>query len=155
MTAKQRDILRPIIEKEAIAYGVASMTPEEIDEINILNASIQSMHKALDLLTIRPEHIIVDGNKFRPYTDPISKKIIEHTCFVKGDARFMSIAAASILAKTYRDEYMRNAAVKYPNYGWEKNCGYPTKAHREAIRNHGITPLHRKSFKLLPDPELF
>ena len=110
---------------------------------------ILSMHRALDGLSITPEHIIVDGNRFKPY------KGIPFTCFVKGDGRYASIAAASILAKTFRDDFMREAAAQYPQYGWEVNCGYPTKAHREAVRKYGITPLHRKSFKILPDPELF
>lgn len=155
LSPKQREAMRTIIEKEAVAYAVASMSPEEIDDVNILNASILSMHKALDELNVRPEHIIVDGNKFKTYTDPETKRIIPHTCFVKGDARFFSIAAASILAKTYRDDYMRNASVQYPEYHWEKNFGYPTKQHREAIRQFGATPLHRKSFRLLPENTLF
>lgn len=155
LSPKQREAMRTIIEKEAVAYAVASMSPEEIDDVNILNASILSMHKALDELNVRPEHIIVDGNKFRTYTDPETKRKIPHTCFVKGDARFFSIAAASILAKTYRDDYMRNASVQYPEYHWEKNFGYPTKQHREAIRQFGATPLHRKSFRLLPENTLF
>ncbi|HIZ86610.1 MAG TPA: ribonuclease HII [Candidatus Coprenecus pullistercoris] len=149
LTHKSRERLRELIIKEAAAYCVASASPEEIDAINILNASILSMHRAIDGLGIIPEHIIVDGNRFKPYRD------IPFTCFVKGDGRYASIAAASILAKTFRDDFMREAAAQYPQYGWEVNCGYPTKAHREAVRKYGITPLHRKSFKILPDPELF
>lgn len=149
LSAKMRERLRETILREAIDYCVASASPEEIDGINILNASIMAMHRALDGLKTRPGHIIVDGNKFRPYRD------IPHTCFVKGDARFASIAAASILAKTYRDDYMRNAAKEYPQYGWDRNSGYPTEAHRLAVARYGLTPLHRKSFRILPDPELF
>ena len=133
-----RERLREIIMKEAVSWCVASASPSEIDDINILNASILSMHRALDGLGTTPEHIIVDGNRFKAY------KNIPFTCFVKGDGRYASIAAASILA-----------ATQYPQYGWEVNCGYPTKAHREAVMRYGITPLHRKSFKILPDPELF
>ena len=144
ISEKSRNILRPIIEKEAIAWAVAEVSSEEIDSTNILKASIAAMHRALDKLSITPEHIIVDGNKFYPY-----HKNIPHTCFVKGDGRFASIAAASILAKTYRDEYMRKAGEKFPNYAWDKNMGYPTKEHREAIAKYGPTPLHRMSFKLL------
>ena len=149
LSRHSRERLREIIMKEAVSWCVASASPEEIDGINILNASILSMHRALDGLSITPEHIIVDGNRFKPY------KNIPFTCFVKGDGRYASIAAASILAKTFRDDFMREAAAQYPQYGWEVNCGYPTKAHREAVRKYGITPLHRKSFKILPDPELF
>lgn len=144
-----RERLREIIMKEAVSWCVASASPGEIDDVNILNASILSMHRALDGLSVTPEHIIVDGNRFKPYKD------IPFTCFVKGDGRYASIAAASILAKTFRDDFMREAATQYPQYGWEVNCGYPTKAHREAVMRYGITPLHRKSFKILPDPELF
>lgn len=149
LTEKTREKLREIILKEATAYCVASASPEEIDGINILNASILAMHRAIDGLKVRPEHIIVDGNRFKPYGDT------PFTCFVKGDARYTSIAAASILAKTYRDDYMRKAALQYPQYGWDKNFGYPTKAHRLAVMKYGLTPLHRKSFRILPDPELF
>ena len=144
-----RERLREIIMKEAVSWCVASASPGEIDDINILNASILSMHRALDGLGTTPEHIIVDGNRFKAY------KNIPFTCFVKGDGRYASIAAASILAKTFRDDFMREAATQYPQYGWEVNCGYPTTAHREAVMRYGITPLHRKSFKILPDPELF
>lgn len=149
LSRRTRERLREIIMKEAVSWCVASASPGEIDDINILNASILSMHRALDGLGTTPEHIIVDGNRFKAY------KNIPFTCFVKGDGRYASIAAASILAKTFRDDFMREAATQYPQYGWEVNCGYPTKAHREAVMRYGITPLHRKSFKILPDPELF
>ncbi len=150
-----RERLRGIIEEKALAYAVVAVSAEEIDQTNILAASITAMQRALDKLSIRPEHIIVDGNKFRPYLDPVTNVNIPYTCHIKGDAKYMSIAAASVLAKTYRDEFMRNAALEYPGYGWEHNCGYPTKAHREAIRTLGITPLHRKTYQLLPEPTLF
>jgi ribonuclease HII len=143
MTRKNRDILRPIIEKEAISWAVASVSNIEIDRINILNASIFAMHKALDALDTRPEFIIVDGNKFRNY------KNIPHICFIKGDGRFASVAAASVLAKTHRDEYMVSIASNYPQYGWEKNFAYPTAAHREAIMKYGPCEHHRTSFRLL------
>lgn len=149
LSRRERERLRDIIVKEAMSWCVASASPEEIDDVNILNASILSMHRALDGLGTTPEHIIVDGNRFKAY------KNIPFTCFVKGDGRYASIAAASILAKTFRDDFMREAATQYPQYGWEVNCGYPTKVHREAVMRYGITPLHRKSFKILPDPELF
>lgn len=145
ITEKKRNELRLFIEKKAISYGVAFIDPQKIDEINILQASILAMHKAIDQLSESIEHIIVDGNKFKPY------KKIPHTTIVKGDAKYMSIAAASILAKTYRDEYMQNIAEEYPQYHWQKNKGYPTKQHREAIRKFGTTPYHRTSFKLLPE----
>ncbi|HIR95989.1 MAG TPA: ribonuclease HII [Candidatus Coprenecus stercorigallinarum] len=144
-----RERFRDYIISHAKAWAVASATAEEIDEINILNASILSMHRAIDGLGIQPGHIIVDGNRFKPYGN------IPFTCFVKGDGRYASIAAASILAKTFRDDFMRKAAAEWPEYGWEQNCGYPTKAHREAVMRYGLTPLHRKSFRILPDPELF
>lgn len=155
LSEKTREELRPIIEKEALAWEVVSIDPEEIDQINILKASIYGMQRAIDRLSIRPELILVDGNRFYPYKDPASGNAIPHKCIVKGDATYASIAAASVLAKTYRDDFMRKAAKKYPGYGWEKNMGYPTKEHREAIAALGITPLHRKSFRLLPEPELF
>lgn len=139
-----RNTMRVIIEKEAIEWAVAWATAEEIDSINILKASIFSMHRALDKLTLRPQSIIVDGNKFLPYKD------ISHTCFVKGDGRYASIAAASILAKTHRDEFMRKVAQEFPFYGWEKNMAYPTAGHREAIKKLGISKYHRVSYKLLP-----
>ena len=144
LTEKQRYMLRPIIEKEAIAWAVAHVSPEEIDEINILNASILGMHRSIDQLKQRPDFIAVDGNKFKPYLD------IPHHCQVKGDATYMNIAAASVLAKTYRDDRMKELATEYPEYGWERNAGYPTKGHRDAIRAYGATPHHRKSFQLLP-----
>ena len=144
LTEKQRYMLRPIIEKEAIAWAVAHVSPEEIDEINILNASILGMHRSIDQLKQRPDFIAVDGNKFKPYQD------IPHHCQVKGDATYMNIAAASVLAKTSRDDRMKELALEYPEYGWERNAGYPTKQHRDAIRAYGATPHHRKSFQLLP-----
>lgn len=145
LTEKQRYELRPIIEEQALAFGVSYISEEKIDEINILQASILAMHKAIDELKIVPEHIIVDGNKFKPY------KEIPHTTIVKGDAKFLSIAAASVLAKTYRDDFMAEIATEFPQYGWEKNKGYPTKKHREAIKQYGSTKYHRMTFKLLPD----
>jgi ribonuclease HII len=144
LTAKNRDKLRKIIENEAIAFGVAFVSEKRIDKINILNASIEAMHFALDKLSIIPKHIIVDGNRFKQY------KNIESTTIVKGDAKYLSIAAASILAKTYRDEYMENLDNEFPEYNWKQNKGYPTKKHREAIAKFGSTTHHRKSFKLLP-----
>ncbi len=142
ISEKKRDILRPEIEKKAIAWGVAFVWPDEIDEINILNASILAMHKALDKLKIRPEAILVDGNRFKPYQD------LPYECMIKGDARFTNIAAASILAKTHRDEYMMKIDAEFPDYAWKKNKGYPTKAHRAAIEKFGATPYHRMSFRL-------
>ena len=140
LTEHQRDLLRPIIEREALAWAVAMVSPQEIDTINILKASITAMHRALDQLSVRPEHILVDGNRFYPYHN------IPHTTVIKGDGKMMSIAAASILAKTHRDEYMRRIAQEFPQYNWEKNKGYPTRDHREAIIAHGVTPHHRKTF---------
>ena len=145
LTEKQREQLRPFIEENALAFGVSYIFETKIDEINILQASILAMHKAIDKLTIIPEHIIVDGNKFKPY------KNISHTTIIKGDAKYMSIAAASVLAKTYRDDFMLELDKEFPQYYWEKNKGYPTKQHREAIRTFGITKYHRKSFRLLPE----
>ena len=145
LTARQRELLRPIIERDAVAWGVASCDHSEIDSINILNASILAMHRALDKLEVVPGAIAVDGNRFKPYKD------IPHATIVKGDARFGNIAAASILAKTYRDEFMDNAAKKYPGYNWEVNKGYPTRDHRAAIAELGPTPIHRMTFRLLPD----
>ncbi|MGN1375058.1 MAG: ribonuclease HII [Prevotella sp.] len=135
--------LRETIEHDALAWAVGIVSPEEIDKINILNASILAMHRALDQLQLRPETIIVDGNRFKPY------KNIPHTTVVKGDGKYLSIAAASILAKTYRDDYMNKLAEEYPQYDWLSNKGYPTKKHREAIAIHGTTPYHRMSFRLL------
>lgn len=145
LTEKQRNQLRPFIEENALAFGVAFISEEKIDEINILQASILGMHQSIEKLSITPEHIIVDGNKFKPFKD------IPYTTVIKGDAKFMSIAAASVLAKTYRDEFMENIDKEFPNYLWKKNKGYPTKQHRDAIRAHGATKYHRKSFKLLPE----
>lgn len=140
LTARQREALRPIIENEALAWSVVMVSPEEIDRINILRASITGMHRALDALEVRPEHIIVDGNKFTPYGT------IPYDTVVKGDATYMSIAAASILAKTHRDELMMRLAAEYPGYVWEKNMGYPTPAHKRAILQLGLTPHHRRSY---------
>lgn len=149
LTDKRRKALRKQIERDAVAWAVGIVTPEEIDKINILNASILAMHRALDQLKVRPEAIIVDGNRFKPYHD------LPHTTIVKGDGKYMAIAAASILAKTYRDDYMDALAEEYPFYDWKSNKGYPTKAHREGIRQHGISPYHRKSYNLLGDGQLF
>ena len=143
LTPHRRYELRKIIERDAVAWAVGMVTPEEIDKINILNASILAMHRALDGLKVRPEAIIVDGNRFKPYN------FIPYTTVVKGDGKFMSIAAASVLAKTYRDDYMDRLAEEYPQYDWISNKGYPTKKHRQAIAVHGITPYHRKTFRLL------
>lgn len=145
-----REALEITIKKEALAWAIAEVSPEEIDEVNILNASFLAMHRAIDQLKTTPELLLIDGNRFKKY------KGIPHECVVKGDGRFMSIAAASILAKTHRDEIMTQAAQQYPGYGWETNAGYPTPKHRQAIRDLGVTPLHRKSFRLLPEQlELF
>lgn len=149
LSARQRDELRPLIEREALAWAVVMVDADEIDRINILNASIAGMHRALDRLKVRPQHILVDGNRFKFYMDPESKMDIPHHTVVKGDGKYMSIAAASILAKTHRDELMRKYALKYPGYGWERNAGYPTREHRAAIASLGITPIHRRTFRLL------
>ena len=148
LTAKKRYALREEIERDAIAWAVGIVTPEEIDKINILNASFLAMHRALDQLQVRPEAVIVDGNRFKPYQD------LPYTNIVKGDGKYLSIAAASILAKTYRDDYMLSLAEEYPQYDWQSNMGYPTKKHRQAILEHGITPYHRKSYNLLGDGQL-
>ena len=148
LTEKRRYELREIIERDAVAWAVGIVTPEEIDKINILNASILAMHRALDQLKVRPEAIIVDGNRFKPYQK------LPYTTIVKGDGKYLSIAAASILAKTYRDDYMNQLAKEYPLYDWLSNKGYPTKKHREAIKRYGITPYHRKSYNLLGDGQL-
>lgn len=148
LMAKKRYALREEIERDAIAWAVGIVTPEEIDKINILNASFLAMHRALDQLKVRPEAVIVDGNRFKPYQD------LPSTTIVKGDGKYLSIAAASILAKTYRDDYMLSLAEEYPQYDWQSNMGYPTKKHRQAIREHGITPYHRKSYNLLGDGQL-
>lgn len=148
LTARQRYALRQDIERDAVAWAVGVVTPQEIDQINILNASILAMHRALDQLQVRPEAIIVDGNRFKPYRD------LPHTTIVKGDGKYLSIAAASILAKTYRDDEMIRLAQEYPDYDWQHNMGYPTRKHREAIRQHGVTPYHRRTFNLLGSEEL-
>ena len=148
LSEKKRYQLREIIERDAVAWAVGIVTPEEIDKINILNASILAMHRALDQLKVRPEAIIVDGNRFKKYQN------IPHTTIVKGDGKYLAIAAASILAKTYRDDYMNGLAEEYPQYDWLSNKGYPTKKHREAIKQFGITPYHRKSYNLLGDGQL-
>jgi ribonuclease HII len=144
LSEKKRELLRPIIEQEAIAYGIGIVSHIEIDEINILQASILAMHRALDKLEVRPKHIIVDGNKFNAYQN------ISHNWIIKGDAKFRSIAAASVLAKTYRDAIMQDLHKEFPNYDWHKNKGYPTKAHRTALVKHGVTKYHRQSFNLIP-----
>lgn len=150
LTERQRDALRPIIEREAVAWAVAFVSPQEIDEINILKASFMAMHKAIDGLKIRPEALLIDGNRFIKYQN------VPHTCIVKGDGKMMSIAAASILAKTHRDEYMRKIALQHPEYAWDKNKGYPTRDHRNAIEKFGTTPHHRMTFQLLnPHLSLF
>lgn len=148
LTEKKRYQLREIIERDAVAWAVGIVTPEEIDKINILNASILAMHRALDQLKVRPEAVIIDGNRFKKYKD------LPHTTIVKGDGKYLSIAAASILAKTYRDDYMNELAKEYPQYDWLSNKGYPTKKHREAIKQYGITPYHRKSYNLMGDGQL-
>ena len=148
LTDKEREYLRPMIEQYAKAWAVVEVTAEEIDRINILNASIIGMQRALDKLDVRPQHIIVDGNKWKPYIPEGDVMEIPARTVVKGDGKYLSIAAASVLAKTYRDEYMIRLHEQYPQYHWDTNMGYPTKAHYEAIRQFGITPYHRKSFKL-------
>ena len=148
LTDKQRAYLRPLIEKYATAWAVVEVSAEEIDQINILKASITGMQRALDKLTIRPQHILVDGNKWHPYIPEGQVMEIPARTVVKGDGKYLSIAAASVLAKTYRDEYMLRLHKQYPQYHWDTNMGYPTKAHYEAIRQYGITPYHRKTFKL-------
>jgi ribonuclease HII len=145
LTEPQRNELRPLIEREALAWAVAKVEPAEIDRLNVLWASVTAMHLAIRQLTPVPAHLLIDGNHFKPFPG------IRHTCVVKGDGKFMSIAAASVLAKTWRDAHMAVLAKKYPPYGWEQNKGYPTFAHREAIRRYGATPEHRRSFKLVPE----
>jgi len=147
LTEKQRFALRPEIEHQAIAYAIAHVYQEEIDEINILNASIKAMHLALEQLSKKPEYIIVDGNRFKSFQE------IPHQCIVKGDGKYQNIAAASVLAKTYRDDFMEKLGLEFPQYDWKKNKGYPTKKHREAIKKYGITTYHRTSFKLLPQSQ--
>ena len=169
LSEKRRYQLREIIERDAVAWAVGIVTPEEIDKINILNASILAMHRALDQLKVRPEAIIVDGNRFKPWIPKQTKQgdgsfvtsgdVTKepspcYTTIVKGDGKYLSIAAASILAKTYRDDYMNQLAEEYPQYDWLSNKGYPTKKHREAIKQFGITPYHRKSYNLLGDGQL-
>ena len=143
LTEHQRDQLRPIIEREAVAWAVAQVSPREIDEINILAASILAMHRAIDALAVVPQHLIIDGNRFKPYKD------IPYHTIVKGDGKYLSIAAASVLAKTHRDEYMRRLANDFPQYDWQNNKGYPTAKHRAAIEHYGTTPHHRLTFQLL------
>lgn len=148
LTEKQRYALRSVIEESALAWAVGIVSPEDIDQINILNASFLAMHRAIDQLKIRPEHLLIDGNRFNPYPN------IPHTTIVKGDGKYLSIAAASILAKTYRDDYMNQLHREYPVYDWDHNKGYPTKKHRAAIAEHGISPYHRKSYNLLGNGQL-
>jgi len=145
LSEAQREILRPIIEEQAITWGIGVVDHEEIDRINILKASFKAMHKAIDQLTKRPALLLIDGNRFTPYSQ------IPHQCFVKGDGRFASIAAASILAKTHRDQLMQTLHIEFPQYGWNQNKGYGTAAHRKAIEIHGLCRYHRKSFRLLPE----
>lgn len=148
LSAKRRYALREEVQRDAVAWAVASVSPREIDRINILNASILAMHRALDQLAVRPEFVIVDGNRFKPYCQ------LPYETIVKGDGKYLSIAAASILAKTYRDDYMRELHVEMPYYGWDRNAGYPTREHRQAILTHGVTPYHRLSFGDLSQGQL-
>ncbi len=148
LSAKKRYALREVIERDALAWAVGVVTPEEIDRINILNASILAMHRALEQLSVQPEFVIVDGNRFKPYGT------VPYTTIVKGDGKYLSIAAASILAKTYRDDYMHKLHEEYPYYGWDRNAGYPTKEHRLGILKHGITPYHRRTFGGVREPQL-
>lgn len=148
LSERRRNALREVIQRDAVAWAVGVVEPDEIDRINILNASILAMHRALDALSVRPEAVIVDGNRFKPYRN------LPYTTIVKGDGKYLSIAAASILAKTYRDDYMAELARQYPQYDWQSNKGYPTKKHREAIREFGITPFHRRSYNLLGGNQL-
>jgi ribonuclease HII len=145
LSETKRDFLRPILENESVTFGVCHVFQDEIDEINILNASILAMHRALDSMAQPPAFILVDGNRFKPYPN------IDHECIVKGDSKYMSIAAASVLAKTHRDEYMAKIHEEFPMYNWKRNKGYPTKEHREAIKQYGLTKYHRKSFRQLPE----
>lgn len=147
LSASKRNLLREQIQQDAICWAIGVVTPEEIDQINILKASFLAMHRALDQLTVRPEAIIVDGNRFVPYQQ------LPYTTIVRGDGKYQSIAAASILAKTYRDDYMDQLAEQYPMYGWKSNKGYPTKEHRDGIKKYGISPFHRKSYNLLGTQE--
>lgn len=148
LTENQRYKLREVIERDALAWAVGVVLPEEIDKINILNASFLAMHRAIDRLVLRPQHLLIDGNRFNPYPD------IPHTTVVKGDGKYLSIAAASVLAKTYRDDYMNRLHEEYSMYDWKDNKGYPTKKHRDAIHRYGVTPYHRMSFNLLGDGQL-
>ena len=148
LSEKKRNALRPIIEQEALSFGIGVVSPSEIDQINILNASFLAMHRALDQLSLKPEHLMIDGNRFRPYPG------IPHSCIIKGDSKFLHIAAASILAKTYRDELMDALHLTYPHYNWFKNKGYPTVEHREAIKLHGDCEHHRQTFTLLAPEQL-
>lgn len=148
LSASRRYALREEIERDAVAWAVGVVTPEEIDKINILNASILAMHRAVDQLSVRPQALIIDGNRFRQYQD------LPFTTIVKGDGKYQSIAAASILAKTFRDDYMKQLHQEFPYYGWNRNAGYPTREHRDAIRKYGVTPYHRKTFNLLGDGQL-
>jgi len=148
LTEKQRQQLRPLIEKEAISFGVSFVSEKEIDEINILNASFTAMHRAVEQLKTMPNLLLIDGNRFNPY------KGIKHECIIKGDGKYLSIAAASVLAKTYRDEFMEKIDAEFPQYDWKKNKGYPTKKHRLAILQHGDNKFHRKTFRLLPENQL-
>ncbi len=152
LSERQRYQLREVIEREAVAWAVAECSPQEIDKMNILRCSILAMQRALDQLTVRPQHILVDGNRWQPYR--WNGKIVKADTVVKGDATYMNIAAASILAKTYRDDRMKALAQEFPQYGWDKNMGYPAKAHREAIARYGATPHHRMTFRLLPETQL-
>lgn len=145
LSKKKRELLRELIIKDAVSWAIAELSNEEIDKYNILKSSFMAMHKAVDKLITKPELLLIDGNRFIPYPN------INHECIVKGDAKFLSIAAASILAKTYRDDLMTQLALRHPEYGWEQNAGYPTIKHREGIKQFGITPYHRKTFRLLPD----
>lgn len=145
LSEKQREKLRPIIEEEALAWAVGVVDNHKIDEINILNASFLAMHRAIKQLKVKPEALLIDGNRFNPYPE------IKHTCMIKGDGRYLSIAAASVLAKTYRDDYMKKIDQEHPEYQWAKNKGYPTKVHRKAIETYGSTSFHRQSFRLLSD----
>ncbi len=156
LTAKKRYELRGVIERDAIAWAVGIVTPQEIDELNILRASITAMHRAIDSLKVRPQHLIIDGNRFYPYHYTIGEErnTIPHQTIVKGDGKYLSIAAASILAKTYRDDYMKQLHEEYPHYGWDRNAGYPTKEHRKGIEIHGTTPYHRMTFNLLGTQQL-
>lgn len=155
LSERRREQLRPLIEREALAWAVVMVEPEEIDRINILNASIVGMQRALDGLTVSPEHILVDGNRFRPYFRAGSGEAVPYTTVVHGDATYMSIAAASVLAKTHRDELMRLLAREYPGYGWERNMGYPTAEHKKALARLGLTPYHRRSYGPCAQPSLF